>query len=72
MLNPFHNIAKNMWDVLWSQSVSSLKLIVGFGYILGYFSMSNIVGCSFDLQLWASKFGFHVTELETEVFFVIF
>ena len=72
MLNPFHNIAKNMWDVLWSQSVSSLKLIVGFGYILGYFSMSNIVGCSFDLQFWASKFGFHVTELETEVFFVIF
>ena len=72
MVNPFHNIAKNMWDVLWSQSVSSLKLIVGFGYILGYFSMSNIVGCSFDLQLWASKFGFHVTELETEVFFVIF
>ena len=57
---------------LWSQSVSSLKLIVGFGYILGYFSMSNIVGCSFDLQLWASKFGFHVIELETEVFFVIF
>ena len=34
--------------------------------------MSKIVGCSFDLQLWASKFGFHVTELETEVFFVIF
>lgn len=34
--------------------------------------MSKNVGCSFDLQLWASKFGFHVTELETEVFFVIF
>ena len=34
--------------------------------------MSNIVGYSFDLQLWASKFGFHVIELETEVFFVIF
>ena len=34
--------------------------------------MSNIVGCIFDLQLWASKFGFHVIELETEVFFVIF
>ena len=57
---------------LWSQSVSSLKLIVEFGYILGYFSMSNIVGCSFDLQLWASKFGFHVIELETEVFFCHF
>ena len=57
---------------LWSQSVSFLKLIVGFGYILGYFSMSNIVGCSVDLQLWASKFGFHVFELETVVFFVIF
>ena len=34
--------------------------------------MSNIVGCSVDLQLWASKFGFHVFELETVVFFVIF
>ena len=56
---------------LWSPSVSSLKLIVGFGYILGYFSMSSIVGCSCDLQLLASKFGFHVIELGTEVFFVI-
>ena len=41
---------------LWSQSVQSLKLIVGFGYILilDYFSMSTIVGCSliysFELQ----------------------
>ena len=34
--------------------------------------MSKNVGYSFDSQLWASKFGFHVTELETEVFFVIF
>ena len=55
---------------LWSQSVSSLKLIIGFGYILilGYFLKSNVFGCGFDLLLWASKFGFYGIELDSKVF----
>ena len=72
MVTPFHNIAKNMWDVHLESECLILEIDCWIGYILGYFSMSKNVGYSFDSQLWASKFGFHVTELETEVFFVIF
>ena len=71
---PSTTLLRTYGSFLWSQSVLSLKLIVGFGYILilGYFSLSNNVDCSFDWQLWVLKSGFHVGELETEVFFVIF
>ena len=55
---------------LWSQTVLSLKLIVGFGYIfiLDYFSVSTVVGCS----LIYSFAGFHFIELETLIYFCRF
>ena len=68
METAFHNIGKNMWDVSLESECLVLEIdcwIWIYNLILGYFSMSTVVGCRFDLQLWASKFGFHgIIEVE--------